>query len=433
MQAEIMTDPGAPAAAGVLSPSVQRRNMLALMGDYVLFGLALNILNPAGLPPDFVAQLGGGPILVGLAGLLWRVTWLTPQLSIAAWVNRAPRKKRFLMVPATIGRLIFIPAALAMVLLGPDQPGLLIAVLLGSVVWLAIGDGSCVVAWMDILGSSLSSERRSTLIAASQVISGLLAAVLIAPAVRFILGPEGPTFPNNYAALWLLVGGLLLAALFSLSRVREGHSPPPKDSPGLRDYWRFLSRILREDRAFRNYLIMRFIYDLSAIGLPFYIVFATTQLGQESAVALSDQILLLTLTGTGAALLLGRVNARRGPRDVMVIATLAGVLSPLLILSSSAVGIIGLHLMWIVQAFTNAAFVPGFLNYVVEYAPEGYRPIYSGLANTFGALALLAPLLGGVIVDLFSYQALFGVGIVLGAIALLLALRMPRVRGRAAA
>ena len=369
---------------------------------------------------------------MGLAGLLWRVTWLTPQLSFAAWVNRAPRKKRYLMVPATIGRLIFFPAALAMVLLGPDQPGLLIAVLLGSVVWLALGDGSCVVAWMDILGSSLTSGRRSTLIAASQVISGLLAAMLIAPAVRFILGPKArpsPTIMRPCVADRRAAdrGPVLVEP------GARGLLPAAQDSPGLRDYRRFLGRILREDRAFRNYLIMRFIYDLSAIGLPFYIVFATTQLGQESAVALSDQILLLTLTGTGAALLLGRVNTRRGPRDVMVIATLAGVLSPLLILSSSIVGIIGLHLMWIAQAFTNASFVPGFLNYVVEYAPEGYRPIYSGLANTFGALALLAPLLGGVIVDLFSYQALFAVGIVLGAIALLLALRMPRVRGRAAA
>ncbi len=429
----VQTEPSSPIQAGtggaidVASPRIQRRNMLALLVDYVLFGMALNILNPTAMPPDFVAQLGGGPVLVGLAGLVWRVTWLLPQLAVASVVNRAPRKKMYMLAPC-LARLVLYAAALGMVLAGPDRPGLLILALLGGLAVLALGDGSSVVSWTDILGSSLNNEARSRLIVTGQVASAVLVALLISPLIRVVLGSQGPAFPNNYALLLLIAAVLLTGGLLSLTRVVEGHSPPPQDSPGLRQYGRFLGRVLREDKVFRNYIVMRFIYDLAAIGGPFYIVFGTTRLGLASGVALSDQILLLTLAGIVSALVFGRLNTRTGPRSVIVIAALSALLSPLLILSSGWVGVLGFHLLWIVQAFVNGAFVPGFLNFVVEYAPEGYRPIYSGLSNTFGVLALLAPLLGGVIVQQFSYQVLFGVGAVLGGIALLLALRLPEPR-----
>ncbi len=421
----------APPALVLADPRVQRRNFLALMGDYILFGIAFSILNPSALPPDFVASLGGGAVLVGLAGLVFRVTWLLPQLFFAPWVNRATRKKHYVTLPALPGRLVFLPVALLMTLAGPEQPGLLIALLLGSYAALALGDGLSVLAWMDVLGSSLSNERRGWLFGSAQAVTGAIVAVLVSPLVRVILGPEGPPFPNNYALLLAIVGLLLGLALLSFVQVREGPSPPPKDSPTFRQYRTFLARVLREDAGFRQYLLTRFVYDLAAIAMPFYIVFATRVLGQPSAVALSDQILLLTVTGIVAALLLGRLNERRGPRSVIILAASAATVSPLLALSANATGVLGLHLAWIGIGLVNTAFVPGFLNWVVEYAPEGYRPIYSGLANSFSAAALLAPLLGGVIVEASSYGALFVVASALGGAALLLALRLPGLRKQA--
>ncbi len=429
MESEVITTAPPPeATVDISDPRVRRRNFLALMGDYVLFGLAFGILNPSVLPPDFVAQLGGGPILVGLAGLAFKLPWLLPQLLVAPLVNRARCKKHYVTIPALPTRGWYLPVAALMVLAGPGQPGLLIALLLSGYATLAVGDGLAVVAWMDVIGSSLGNELRGWLFGAAQATTGVITAVAISPLVRLILGANGPSFPNNYALLLAIAGVLLLLALLSYTRVQEGHSPPPKDSPSLRQYRAFLARLLRGDNGFCHYLVMRFVYDLSAIAIPFYIVFATQQLGQESAVAISDQVLLTTLTGTVAALGLGRVNERLGSHAVIRIATLAATLGPLLILSTGAIGVLGLHLLWISLGVLNVAFVPGFLNWVVEYAPEGYRPIYSGLSNTFSVIALLGPLFGGVIVNLASYGALFALAAVLGGSALLLALGLPDPR-----
>jgi hypothetical protein len=269
-------------------------------------------------------------VLVGLAGLVFRVTWLLPQLAVAPLINRARRKKNYVTIPAIPARSVFFVAALVMALAGPSQPGVLILALLGGLFVIALADGTCVVGWMDILGSSLTAASRSRFIVISQVTSSVLVALLISPLIRVVLGPQGPAFPNNYALLLAIAAALLTGGLISYTRVVEGHSPPPQDSPGLRQYGQFLGRILREDKVFRHYILMRFIFDLSAIGVPFYIVFSTSQLGLESAVALSDHILLMTLSGIGSALCWAAQYALR-LAHVIVVAGLAVVLCPLLL------------------------------------------------------------------------------------------------------
>jgi len=416
------------AAADLTDPRVQRRNFLALLGDYVLFGIAFGFLNPTSLPSDFVARLGAGAVVVGLAGSVWRISWMMPQLVFGQIVNRARRKKHYATIPGIPARTWFLPVALLMIAAGPEQPELLIVLLLSGYAVLAFGDGLSSVAWMDVIGSSLSNNHRSWLFGLAQAVVGVIVALLVAPLVRAILSPAGPAFPNNYALILAISSVVLMLALFSYSRVKEGPSPPPKNSPTLKQLLPFLARVVREDPNFRFYLGLRFVYDLSMLAFPQYIVFATQVLGQESGVAISDQIALTTLTATLASLVYGRITQRLGSRYVILIATGAAVLGPLLLLSTNSIGVLGLHLMWISVGVLNVSFVPGFLNWVVEYAPDGYRPIYGGLANTFSIVALLAPLAGGLIVEQWSYEALFAVAGVLGGLALLLALRLPEPR-----
>lgn len=453
-------DPESPAAAvqrdhaaNLDDPRLQRHNFLALLGDYVLFGIAFGFLNPTNLPADFVARLGAGAVVVALAGTMWRVCWTLPQLVFGQIVNRARRKKHYATIPGIPARTWFLPVAVLMVLAGPGQPPLLMLLLLSGYAVLAFGDGLSSVAWMDVLGSSLTPNYRSWLFGLAQSTVGVIVALMVAPLVRVILdageapvgldgffhldagvmagaihGPGGLAFPRNYALLLAIASVILVLSLLSYVRVKECPSPPPKDSPTLRQLMPFLVRVVRQDPNFRYYLGLRFIYELSLLALPQYIVFATRRLGQDSGVAISDQIALTTLAATLSSVVYGRITQRLGSRYVILVATGAAVLGPLLLISTNSLGVLGLHLMWISVGVLNVSFVPGFLNWVVEYAPDGYRPIYGGLANTFSIAALLAPLAGGLIVEWGSYEALFVVAAALGLVAITLALRLPEPR-----
>lgn len=408
---------------------VQRRNFFTLVMDYLFFGIALNsLINPSVMPADFVTKLGGGPILVGLAGILFKVTWPLPQIFFAPFVNRALRKKNYLILPSIFGRVGFIIAGILIILIGPDHPEWLIVVMLAPLVMLGAGDGMAVVAWMDVLSSSVNNTVRSRMFGTAQVLVGIFTVIFVVPAVRFILSDAGPAFPNNYALLLITAGVLLLIALVILAQTKEGDSPPPKDAPALREMWPFLLRILRTDGGFRYYILTLFLYDLALIGVPFYIVFITSKMGQASNIAISNQIATMTITSIVTAVIMARINERYGPRLIVWSGTAATIAAPLLILSSVLFGNISVILLWVAVGISNATFVPGFLNWVVEYAPEGYLPIYSALANTFSALALLSPLLGGIIVQTVSYEALFIVATGLAIIGFVLALRLPEPR-----
>lgn len=424
-----MTQQATTQAPSALPQRARRRNFYALLWDYLGFGVALNLLNPRGLPPDFVTQLGGGPVLIGLAGLIFYFAWMLPQLFFAPRINRAERKKPLLVRAGIPARLAFWPVAILMLLAGPQQPELLIALMLGGYVALAVGDGFSAVAWMDLLGSSMDDGARGWLFGVGEALVGLTVAAVVSPLVRVILGPDGPPFPNNYALLLALASTALGAALLAYGAVQEGHSPPPADTPTLREYGPFLRRLLREDAGFRHYLIMRLVFDTGTIATPFYIVYATQQLGQTSGVALSDQVFLMTVTAALAALFFGRLNQRRGPRLVVLIGAGATLTAPLCMLAAPALGPLGLHLTWIMVGVVAASFVPGLMNWLVEYARPGFRAIYGGVANTVAATARLAPLIGGVIVAALGHEALFGLTAVIGAAALVLALRLPQTRG----
>src|SRR5215475_12924946 len=74
----------------------------------------------------------------------------------------------------------------------------------------------------------------------------------------------------------------------------------------------------------------------------------------------------------------------------------------------------------------NATFPAGLLNWMIEHAPPGERPTYSGIANTVGIVALLVPLCGGLLLQATSYSVLFAVALAISVIAAFVTSRLAR-------
>ena len=66
----------------------------------------------------------------------------------------------------------------------------------------------------------------------------------------------------------------------------------------------------------------------------------------------------------------------------------------------------------------------GYQNWIVSYANPDQRPIYVGLSNTLTAvISLIAPFIGGSIVQYVGYEAVFVVALVMTLAALYVTLR----------
>jgi hypothetical protein len=75
---------------------IYRRNFTFFLLDSILFNLAMGIIGPTTLIPDFIRHLTSSEVLIGLSSSLFDVGWMLPQLVIARYIVRSERKKWWL-------------------------------------------------------------------------------------------------------------------------------------------------------------------------------------------------------------------------------------------------------------------------------------------------------------------------------------------------
>jgi MFS family permease len=292
--------------------------------------------------------------------------------------------------------------------------------------WLA--DAFCSIAWFDIIGKAIPANRRGRLFGAGQIISSVLA-IGIGAFVSWILSRQGPAFPVNYAWLFGLAGAACLLGLASLAMVREPLEDVPEERASWRDYLPQLVKILKEQRAYRRVIAVLLLSGLAALASPFYVLFATDQLGLAPE-TIGVFIIAQTVGGLLASFGFGALAERRGPSAVIRVAVAVSITGPLVALALyfvHAATWLQLAYAWVfvVLGVTNSAMMLGWMNYILELAPPGHRPTYMGLSNTLGGLLVLAPVLGGWLLQVTSYPVLFAAAVVGPVIALAIAARLP--------
>ncbi len=421
-------------------PPHYRRNMVALMGDWLGFGLALAFISASTVMPALVNHLSDSPLAVGLISTIGMGGWLLPQMFAAGPVSRLRRKKKVVIIPSLIGRPTFFITALAILRFAVPKPQIALAVFFVGYTLFSLCDGIASVPWFDIFSRAIPPHRRGRFIATTQVVSALLT-IGVGGVVGYILSETSPfRYPANYAALFFIAGGVFFLSLVSFAHVRETPSDVVENPLTLRDYLRELKVVWTGDRDFRLITAIRLILGLAALASPFYAVYALNVKGVSTGVIgwlLSAQI----AGGLVCSLVLGFLLEKYGSRLTTNIEAVIVLISPLLAI------VAGLFLPgdspWFVPVYLlvfaflgamNNSFMLGHMNYVLEMSPEDKRPLYVGLSNTLAGLLVVVPLLGGWLVDVLSYEPLFVLTVLCVSPALALTLRLgePRRKNSAA-
>ena len=127
-------------------------------------------------------------------------------------------------------------------------------------------------------------------------------------------------------------------------------------------------------------------------------------------------------------LLWGQLSDRVGNRIVIILTAATATAVPVLGLLSSVVGWRLLTAVFVLIGFSTSGGGIGFTNYLLEIAPEHLRPTYIALQGTSMGLTMLLPILGGLLIDVCSYEATFLVTLAALIIGLLLSLTLREVR-----
>lgn len=393
--------------------------------DMILFGLAMGFLDASTVLPEFVRQATSSEVLIGLSGVLFTLAWRLPQLSFAPAANRATNKRLFMLRVSLPGRLLFFVVAGAAILFGTTNPGLMLAVFFTSYALFAILDGVTSLAWVELIGSAVPDKLRGMMFSGSQIITGVLI-LGVQDLLRQLLGANGPGYPLNYATVFLIAAVIMTISVFFLVNVYE---PPPGTIKArtieAKEYLPYLKSIAWHDRPFRNFLIMRFFMDASFFMVSaFYIGYETQQLGIPSAQAVGDSLIAVMVGSIGGSILSTVISNKLSARSVIWLMIVAVILAPLLVLLSPALGYGAVLVAFAMVGLFHSTGAPGLLNWLIAYPEPGNRPIYSGIGNTLGMAALIAPVIGGLILQFSNYSILFGVSLGLAVIAAVCSTRL---------
>jgi MFS family permease len=408
-----------------------RRNVSALITDSASFGMAMGFMGYTTVLPSLALALTHSEPLVGLATTLFAGMWLLPQLPIGRWMAPRPRKKPILVTSAIIGRTSILLFALALAL--QLSPAILFGLFLLMIIIFRGGDAISAVAWFDVISTTLPNNLRGRVLGAAQA-SAFVLQFGASFVVAWALGSTGPQFPVNYALLFGIAALGVSISTIALTFLIEPQADVSENVSAQLNMREHVKHILKSDRAFRQISIARVLIGLNALATPFYVVHATQYLNVTK-----DSIGLFlaaqTIGGVFSSFILGAINERRGSTIVVRLSMILAMVPPILAVVLHLIGVgnanlatIGYLLVFAAIGATDASFLLGFLTFVLDIAPPIERTAYTGLANTIGGLLVIAPTIGGFVLQYTSYPALFiaaGIGPLIG---LWLALKLPRVK-----
>lgn len=401
-----------------------RHNLTVNVAESAFFGLGAGFASYITIIPLFVSGFTSSALLIGLIPAIPRLGWQLPQLLIAHRIARLQCYKPTVMYLTIHQRLPFLGLAMVALLELKLNSQTILYLTFAILIWQALGSGFSAPAWQSMVAKIVPSGRLGIFYGTSaatanlmSVFGTLIAALLLKQIAQ----------PFNFALCFLCASVAMALSWFFMSRTREPVNNSLSTIETRREFWDSLSVILRSDKNFRHFAIARMLSQLALMPLPFYTLYAVHQYGMgEESIGLITGLLMMTQTIAG--LVLGWVGDRWGNKLVLEAGSVVCAFSS--VLAGLATNINCFYLVFIgagigMSALQNVAAVM-----TLEFGNQRQRAAYIGLGNTLVAPAtIVAPLLGGWIVDNIDYRTAFlvaAIGGLVTAVILHVGVRDPR-------
>lgn len=414
-----------------------RRDFWLGVFNGVAFTLAETLTDPTLVLVAFVSRLTQAPSLIGLVAPLRDAGWFLPQLWLSGYVQSVPYKLVLYRQTAAVRLMAWAGLALAPFIL--NSPSHLLLAFYVTFGVYALASGFAGLTFVEVVGKTIPPQRRLVFFAWRLFLGGL-AALGGAAAVRWLLADRGPLpYPYNFGVLF--VAGWVLAALglvaFGLIREPPDRHLRPRAAFG--QQLRRALQIVRADRRYRRFLLMRASLLLAGAAVPFFAVYVETQLGGAFNMV-GVYLATYTVASLSANVVFGRFAERLGNRGIVLLAALAGLLMLFtvggLVLAAALWSLSGeeasqaLALAFVFLAVRDSGLGVSSQPLTLALAPPDDRSLYLGFTHTLLGIVLLSTGLGGLIVQAFGFPALLVLTLLMNVVGLALALNLRLPEGR---
>jgi len=331
--------------------------------DNGLFMTALSMLSTTTILPAFVMNLTPSYVLIGLISTVSVAGWSLPQVLGAHYVAKFPVKKDMIVVVTALERIPWFLFGLFLMFFPSTEANAMLALFFLVFSITAVVSGLLTPAWLEMIAKTIPTRWRGKFFGFSFFVGsavgtfgGLLAGFLL----------ESHSFPNGFAYCFIVAFFLQICSWVFLAMVREPEDPVAEEAISFRRYLADLPSILGSDRNFELYLISNIVLSLGALGSPFFIVAAISDLKPSG-----ELIGLFTALYTGVQaitnVLWGYLGDRRGHKEVLLLGALIGILAGILAAFASSQVTYGL--VFLLSGISASAFTVSGMSIVLEFSP----------------------------------------------------------------
>lgn len=382
----------------------------------VAFQLGFSLSHPSTVLVAFATRLVNSEFGAGLIGTIAGAGWFLPQLFIVGYIESQPYKMPIYRLASTLRLLSWAMMMLTTIAFISASKALAAVCFFTFYAIFMLMGGIAGLAFMDIVTRTIPPRRRGAFWGARNLFGGLLG-MLSGFIVKEILAMEKVlSFPNNYMLL-MLFSLISYAIAFSLFMLID-EPPDLLVQPRLKFIGELkdLLRLLRENRQFRLFMLVRLVLDSSSIAGPFYATFAVRVLNAHDSI-MGTFLILQTATSLLFTPLWSYINDAKGSATAMRMCILLLPIVPLMAFAISTISATIGCSDWMLTAWMAIyaligaiSSAPGiaFTNYLLELAETERRPLLIASFNTIDGLVMFFPMLGGFIVHSIGYHAVFG-------------------------
>lgn len=357
--------------------------------------LADEISNAKTVLPWLLSAMEASNAWVGFLVPIRESVSLLPQLLIASAIRQRPLRKNVWVVGAILQALALgALAGAALVLRGPWAGAAVLLLLL----LFSLARGICSVASKDVLGKTIPKTRRGRLTGYTVAVSGVLTlgvGLLLASRI------DEATSPGLFVMLLAVASGLWIISAIVFATVREEPGATEGGGNALTEALKRLA-ILRTDRAFRRFVIVRSLLISTALAGPYYVLLASES--GRGGEMLGWFVLASGLASALSSAFWGRFADRSSRSVLLASAGLASALGVLMFAVatidrfSPAVGWIA-PIAFFVLAIAHSGVRIGRKTYVLDLAGAERRIDYVAVGNTVVGIVLLGSGLLGLLAN----------------------------------
>jgi MFS family permease len=387
-----------------------KRNFFANMMDACFWFFGDSFAAAYTIMPVFISTLTDSPILIGLIPALDGAGWFLPQLFLARTLEGKNRRMPIVRFLGLFDRIPFFFLALGAFFIPQLDKNIALILIIVIYAIKTFSGGLVALPWQELIATVIPVSHRGRYWGYSLILGKLMG--LGGAAISGIL-LISITYPYNYATMFL-IGFCAVSISYIFLNMNIEPEIPRQNS---KETIRLLSRIkdvLSKDKNFLIYLFNRGFIFLAGMALAFITVYAinTYNLPIAQSATFTAVMLVSEIIGFG---IWGNLGDRSGYKRVIEISNfilILGILSLLFVNTLWA-----LYLVFALMSFAHSGEYIADQNFAMEFGTEENRPTYIGMSKTLtGPFFLLAPIIGGSLVQFLGYKSMFMTALIMAVI-----------------